>query len=259
MTRILAVDMGNSFTKYALFEDGAIKATWRHPTAETQSTADAILAATDAPVVLSSVVPKVAAQLESICAARGRQLVKIASEHQTTITCPSGELGADLLAGAVAARKLYAPDKDLVVIGLGTASTLVGIRADGRFNGVYITLGLTPTLEEIARRCALVPQFAIEELTSLKPGFNTKDAVLAGAFKFLLGGVKEWILGGKEDMGADCVTVGTGGWSTTVAKHTTVLDHVDPDLVLKGIYFLAEAALNAPAAPTPSATPATSA
>src|SRR5271154_3171155 len=118
MTRILAADMGNTFTKYALVEDGAIKATWRHPTAETATAAEAILAQSDAPVVLSSVVPIAAAEFERICAARGRQLLKIANQNQSIIQTPSGELGADLLAGTVAARKLYAPNSNLIVIGL---------------------------------------------------------------------------------------------------------------------------------------------
>lgn len=239
MRRILAVDMGNTYTKYALFEDGVIKATGRHPTVDTETAAGVLLDQWDVPVVLSAVVPEQAAKLASICAAKGRQLLSVKALAQSEITGTSGELGADLLAAAYAARKLYAPASDLLVIGLGTANTMTKILADGKFAGVHITLGMTPTLEELARRCALVPKFS-EGLDDIKPGFNTEDAVRGGTLLGLVGIVEAWVGRSRKEMAPSTVTVATGGWSTAVAKHTAVFDHVDAELVLKGIYLLAE-------------------
>jgi pantothenate kinase type III len=239
MRRILAVDMGNTFTKYALFEDGAIKATGRHPTADTATAAGPLLDQWDVPVVLSSVVPENADKLASICAAKGRQLMSVKDLTQAVISGTSGELGADLLAAAVAARKLYAPAANLIVVGLGTANTMTRIWADGKFGGVHITLGMTPMLEELARRCALVPQFA-EALDDIKPGFNTEDAVRGGTLLGLVGIVEAWVGRSRKEMAPAVVTVATGGWSAAVSRHTDVLDHVDGELVLKGIDLLAE-------------------
>ncbi len=244
MKRILAVDVGNTFTKYAFMEDGQIKDTRRHPTADMESAAAAIIAACADPIVLSSVVPDATAQLERICAAAGRTLLKLNELKQSIIASPSGELGADLLAAAVAARKLYAPASDLIVIGMGTANTMTAISADGQFKGVHITLGLTPMLEELSRRCALLPKLA-EGLDDIAPGFNTEDAVRGGTLLGQVGIVEAWICRAKQRMAQPCVTVATGGWSAAVAKHTAVFDHVDSDLVLKGIFFLYEAAKTA--------------
>jgi pantothenate kinase type III len=257
MTRILAVDMGNSYTKYALVEDGVIKTNWRHPTSDVSTAADAVLAATDATVVLSSVVPVVAEQLKQLCAARGRQLVEISQASQSTVKSTSGELGADLLAAAVAARKLYAPNSNVIILGLGTAHTMTALKADGSFAGVHIDLGLTPTLEELSRRCGLIPKFAIEDVGSLTPGFNTKDSVLGGVFVSKIGGLKEWISHTRATLNGSCVVVATGGWAMTVAHHVP-LDHLDKELVLKGIYFIYEdmqAKVAPPSAPDPRPVP----
>lgn len=238
--RILAVDVGNSRTKYALCENGNILSRWWHSTVDALAAAATVLDQCDAPVVISSVVPAATTVLEQLCRARQRELTIVTSSNQSVVKQTSGELGSDLLAMVVAARKLYAPDKNLIVIGLGTATTMVRIASDGQFGGVHIILGLTGMLEEIARRCALVPDFSSADLKDIKPGFNTKDAVCGGNLHALIAIVDSWITHARAEGGADTVAVLTGGWSSKVAQFTKLPNLVDDELVLKGIYCLYE-------------------
>lgn len=239
MKRILVIDVGNTFTKYALCEDGAIKAAWRHATADMQTAADPILAQNDAPVVVASVVPAATRILSDQCAGKGRKLHIVSAADQSLIGGSTGELGADLLAAAVAARKIYAPAADLLVVGMGTATTITAIGADGSFKGVQITLGLTPTLETLAARCALLPN-VVEGLSDITLGFDTASAIRNGTLLAQVGAVEAWVGRARAQLGTPATVVATGGWSAAVAQHTKVFDHVDPDLVLKGILLLYE-------------------
>ena len=56
-----------------------------------------------------------------------------------------------------------------------------------------------------------------------------------------LGTVAAWIRLAADELQAKLVTVATGGWAATLARHTQLFDVVDPYLTLKGIYLIAEA------------------
>jgi len=241
MKRVLAIDMGNTSTKYALFEDEVLSASWSHPTGDTATAASPILEQTDAPVALSSVVPQHAAAIQDWCAQHGRKLFSIDSGKQSIISGTEGKLGADLVSAAVAALKLYGNGGAVLVLALGTATTITAVAADGSFRGCQFTLGLGGTLETLAARCALLPGVS-EDLKEVSLGFDTESAMRNGTLLAHVGIVEAWIAKAREQLGTKAAVVVTGGWSGTVAAHTKAFDHVDRDLTLKGIRILAEAA-----------------
>lgn len=241
MSRVLAIDMGNTNTKYGLFEDGELRSTWCHTTAKTSEESANILAQTDAPVAFSSVVPDSAAIIQQWCQSHNRKLLNIDSASQSVISGTGGKLGADLTAAAVAALKLYANGAGALVIGLGTASTITAVSAEGKLLGVQITLGLGPTLETISARCALLPTVS-HELKEISLGLDTETCIRNGTLLAHVGLVEAWIGRARTQLGVPLVTVGTGGWVTTVAAHTKMFDHVDLQLTLKGVNLLAQAA-----------------
>lgn len=237
MKSVLAIDMGNTNTKYGLLEDGQLKAFWSHATADTQTAAASILEQSDAPVALASVVPASSEPIVKWCTAHGRQITCIASEKQSIISGDGGKLGADLLASVVAALKLYGGGADVIVIGLGTATTLTAVSADGKLHGVYVALGLSSTLETLTAKCALLPKLS-DGLKGIDLGLDTESAMRNGTLLGHVGLVEAWVARSKQQIGKPVVTVATGGWSQTVAQHTKVFDHVDQHLTLKGICLL---------------------
>lgn len=239
MKRVLAIDMGNTNTKYALFEGAVLSKSWSHPTSDTATAAAAILEQTDAPVALSSVVPQHAETILEWCKQHGRATLLIDSGKQSIISGTEGKLGGDLLAAAVAALHLYGDGGDVLVLGLGTATTITAIAADGSFRGCQFTLGLGGMLETMAARCALLPGVS-QDLKEVTLGFDTESAMRNGTLLANVGIAEAWIAKAREQLGSEAIVVVTGGWSGGVAAHTKMFNHVDRELTLKGIRILAE-------------------
>jgi len=237
MKTLLAIDIGNTYTKYGLFRASRLRKTWQHETVAIGDQAASILKSQSAAIVVSSVVPGAIATFESICRSQGKKFTLITPSKQTIITCVTDELGADLLAAAVAAHSLFSAGKAILTIGLGTATTLTAVSSDGTFKGCYLTLGLTPTLEALAQRCALLPD-SVPDPNKIGLGFDTASAMGNGALLAQTGTIEAWVRKARCKLKEPAVVVASGGWAEKVATHTKVIDHTDKHLTLKGIYLL---------------------
>jgi len=252
MKEMLVIDVGNSNVKYALFRDGKLTDTWRHPTAQVKESASAILDKTTCPVAISSVVPVADQHLKELLAASGREVISVSAASQKLLTGMAEEMGADRVADAVAAWHLYGKGRTPVaVIGMGTATTMLVISGSGHVKGGWIAPGLSVTLETLHHRTALLPLLKMEGQT-LQLGFDTDTHMRNGVFAGHIGLVREWLaIADRNLFGPTTIFVGTGGASKAVQEHgsigkRTIFDVCDPTLTLKGIYLLATSAKNAP-------------
>ncbi len=246
MTRILAVDAGNTRVKCAVIEDGAVLEQWSFLTKHVRSKARNALLRVDLPVVLASVVPVVTSVVSELCAIKGRELFVITSRNQTLLKA-NDELGADLLAAAAAAHKLHAKGRPIAVIGLGTAITLTAITSDGTFGGALFTLGMKQTRDTLAERCALLEHAAATAPSSVALGHDTPSCMDNGVLLATVGIARAYAEQARRELGSRTLVVATGGDSALVAplanvgRRRKLIDVVDPELTLKGIYLLAGA------------------
>lgn len=67
-----------------------------------------------------------------------------------------GQIGADLVVGAVAALHLHRPP--LIVIDMGTATTISAVDAQGRFAGGAIVPGLRLSMESLSGHTSQLPR-----------------------------------------------------------------------------------------------------
>ncbi len=246
MKEMLVIDVGNSNVKYALFRDGKLTDTWRHPTAQVKESASAILGKTTCPVAISSVVPVADQHLKEVLSACGREVISVSAASQKLLTGMAEEMGADRVADAVAAWHLYGKGRTPVaVIGMGTATTMLVISGSGHVKGGWIAPGLSITLETLHHRTALLPLLKMEGQT-LQLGFDTDTHMRNGVFAGHIGLVREWLAIADRNLFGPTIFVGTGGASKSVQEHGNVFDVCDPTLTLKGIYLLATSAKNAP-------------
>lgn len=244
MKTLLAIDVGNSNVKYGLFRDGKLTDTWRHPTAAVQEQAAAILSLSTAPVAISSVVPSAEKHLRQLLV--GREVISVSEASQKLLTGMSPAMGADRVADAVAAWKIYGKERiPVAVIGLGTATTMLVISGSGHVKGGWIAPGLGVTLETLHHRTALLPLLKMEGQT-LALGHDTDTHMRNGVFTGHIGLVREWLAVAKSNLYGKALTIGTGGWSGSVNEFGDVFDVCDPHLTLKGVYILATAASLAP-------------
>ena len=146
-------------------------------------------------------------------------------------------LGSDLVVDAVAGIHEY--PLPLIIIDMGTATTLSVIDEKKRYRGGVIMTGVAVSTEALAARTAQLPRIAYEPPKSVI-GTNTVDCMKSGvmyANACALDGMVERL---EEELGSRCTVVATGGLAgviTPLCRRDMILDD---DLLLKGLCLIHE-------------------
>jgi len=251
---LLAVDVGNTNVTLGVFENSALRATWRFSTdvgklADEYGVLMASLVAHEGidiaeidDAVIGSVVPDLDPVFEEVCARyfEVRPLV-VATGVRTGLRIvydTPRDVGVDRVADAVAAIQLYGPPP-MVIVDLGTGTVFDGISKEGDYVGGAIAPGLGIAAEALFQRAAKLHRV---ELTRPKSaiGGNTVAAIQSGiVFGYV--GLVEGIVGRfKEELGPGTKVIGTGGYADLIARETDVIDTVNVDLTLEGLRIIYE-------------------
>ncbi len=251
---LLAIDVGNSNVTLGVFENGALRATWRFSTdvgklADEYGVLMTSLVAHEGiditeidHAVMGSVVPDLDPVFEKVCVRYFdvRPLV-LATGVRTGLRIvydSPRDVGVDRVADAVAAIHLYGPPP-MVIVDLGTGTVFDGISKEGDYVGGAIAPGLGIAAEALFQRAAKLHRV---ELTRPKSaiGGNTVAAIQSGiVFGYV--GLVEGIVGRfKEELGPGTKVIGTGGYADLIARETDVIDTVNVDLTLEGLRLIYE-------------------
>ncbi len=146
------------------------------------------------------------------------------------------EVGTDRIANAIAATTLY-PNKNIVVVDFGTATTFDVITKNKEYLGGAILPGLKISMEALESKTAKLPSVEIET-PQKATGRNTRESIQSGLYFSQVGAVKELIyrISQEEFSGEKPLTIGTGGFVNMFIKEK-LFDIIITELVLKGIYF----------------------
>ncbi len=243
MSTILVVDAGNTRVKCALVDEGVVLEQWGFLTKAVKRKIGPALRRVDMPIALASVVPTVTDAVTAWCRSHGRSLFVIKSSEQSLVRGPD-ELGADLVAQAAAALTLYGQGKPVAILGMGTAITLTTISGDGKFQGAWFTLGLKPSRDTLAERCALLHVVGDTLPTSISIGNDTPTCVNNGVLLATVGCARAYAEEAVRLLGKGTRVIATGGDCATVVPLANLgrkrkrIHAVDGELTLKGIYLL---------------------
>jgi type III pantothenate kinase len=147
------------------------------------------------------------------------------------------DVGADRVADAVAAVRLYGPP--LIVVDLGTATVFDAINADGDYLGGALAPGLGIASEALFSRAAKLYRVELSRPAS-SIGRNTVSAMQSGILFGYVGLVEGIVARMKEELGAGTKVIGTGGYAGIIARETDCIDKVDADLTLTGLRLILE-------------------
>ncbi len=244
MKTLLAVDVGNSNVKFGFFKNGRLTRTWRFPTTDVAQAGEQVLsqiAGIEAPVVVSSVVPEATGILYGLGHIFERHVKHVTAKGQTILSGMAEDMGSDRVAEAVAAWKMHGHSRRaVIVLGFGTANTLLALSAKGHVVGGWIAPGMSVTLEVLHQRCKLLPLLKMERAGG-ELGDDTDTHMRNGVFLGHLGLAKQWIATAASQLRSrKPLVVATGGGASALQSFESVFDIVDPDLTLKGIYLLAQ-------------------
>ena len=246
---LLVIDVGNTETKLGAFDpSGALAGTWRITTAP-RRTADeygilfsSFFSAANFPIkdvtaiVVASVVPIVDRPLSEGCEKYfGVQPLAFTAAKQTIMSIRTdrpADVGADLVAAAIAARELVGAPS--IAINFGTATTYGVVDADGAYAGVAIAPGLQVSLDALVGRTAKLPQVALQA-----PGFvigrDTVTSIQAGIVYGAIGAAEAIVARIRAEIGAQARVIASGGLAAVISGETSVIERVEPHLVLYGL------------------------
>ena len=145
------------------------------------------------------------------------------------------QTGADLVVGAVAALREHKPP--MIVIDMGTATTMIVLDETGAFIGGAISPGVKISMDALTDRTALLPGLQLDQ-PKKAIGRNTIDCMRSGIMlgtACMIDGMVERM---EAELGQKTTVVATGGIAKFVLPmcRTNVL--YDKDLLLKGLAIL---------------------
>lgn len=253
---LLAIDMGNTNITLGAFDGEELVFVSRLYTARHKSSDEFAIDFLDIfnlynvkpsdfdGVIFASVVPQLTDHIvNAVKRTIGIEPLIVGPDYNGNIKIdilPISQVGADLIAGVVAAVNKY--PLPCLVADLGTATKILVIDKSGYFKGCVISPGVKISLDALAQGAALLPYVSF---TAPKKaiGENTTECMQSGIVfgtAAMLDGLFERI---KNELGEDEVTVvATGGYSPAIIPSCKTEILYDENLLLDGLKEIYKAA-----------------
>lgn len=145
--------------------------------------------------------------------------------------------GGDLIVGAVAALAEYRPP--MLVIDMGTATTITAIDERGNFVGGSIFPGVKIMAESLSGKTAQLPAISLEA-PKKAIGRNTVDCMRSGLMMGTAAMLDGMIERMEAELGSPVTVIATGGIARFVIPMCRREMIYDKDLLLKGLRILYE-------------------
>ncbi len=246
---LLAIDVGNTNSKFAVFDGDRLVAQWRLRT-EAKRTADEYAAwvtqlmrlqgfdpGSIKGAILASVVPAVNSHIRRLCDVYFHTRLLIVGEPdcklgiEVLIDRPQ-EAGADRLVGVIAGYKKHGGP--LITIDFGSATTFDIVDKNGNFAGGVLAPGVELTIEAFYLLTARLPRIRVEKPAHVI-GKGTVAAMQSGIFWGYVGLIESLITRIRAEYGEPMKVVATGGLAAVFKDEIGLFDAVEPDLMSLGL------------------------
>lgn len=144
------------------------------------------------------------------------------------------QLGCDRFAALIGARHQH-PDRDLLVVNAGTATTVDALTADGQFTGGMILPGLGTMARSLAVNTAQLPPVSEVHLEQTLAD-NTRQAIISGCISAQVGAIARAF---AQHPGPSPLCLLSGGAASFISPHLTLPHALVPNLVLAGLQVVA--------------------
>lgn len=254
MLMLMAIDIGNSNVVVGLHDGLGWKQVWRFPTLTADKSAfgyygqglsshlseAGLRAGAISQVIISSVVPPLSPIFSELCSQLFHfEPIRVGPalypELDLVVAQPS-EIGTDLVANAVGALEIY--NQDCIVVDFGTALTFTTVKHTREVLGVAIAPGLKTAIYSLFQKTAQLPEVPLE-LPATPIGKNTVHAIQSGVLWGYVGLVRHMLEAIRLEAGPQYIAVATGGLSAVLHPLHDIFAHVNPNLTLDGLRFIA--------------------
>ncbi len=248
---ILAVDIGNSNIVLGCFEDEKILFIERLSTNQNQTTLEyTILIKNILELnglshhsfeggIISSVVPSVTHTVQdAMSRLTGKPVMVVGPGIRTGLKIlldNPAQLGSDRVADAVAAIHDY--PCPLIVVDMGTATTISVVDRNKNFLGGMIIPGLRVSLDSLTMRTSQLPKISLDPPKRVI-GSNTIDCMRSGIIYSTASSIDGTIERIEEELGETCTIISTGGLAKTIIPYCKRKILIDDRLLLKGLMII---------------------
>jgi type III pantothenate kinase len=245
---LLVVDIGNSQTVFGVYQNRVLASHFRLSSDKKRSADEwamllvGILSeASFAPenikhTVIGSVVPSLTSVLRQVCEHKFQHTPLVVEPGIKTgmpMLCDNPrEVGADRIVNCVAAYERF--HTGLVVIDMGTATTVDVVSPKGEFLGGAIAPGLGISTEALFNTASKLPRVEIKAPPHAL-GRNTLHSMQSGIVYGYAGLVDGLVRKIAQELSFTPVVMATGGLTPLIAPHSSTVQHTDPFLTLEGL------------------------
>lgn len=189
--------------------------------------------------IIASVVPQVLNSVQTALRKLiGKQALVVGPGLKTGLNIKlenPGQIGADLVATDVAALREHQPP--LVVIDMGTATTMSVLDAEGAHIGGCVCPGVRISLEALTGKTSLLPGIQLDRPRNAV-GRNTIDAMRSGVMLGTASMLDGMIDRFEEELGCRFTVVATGSIAKFIVPLCRNKIVYDKDLIIKGLAAL---------------------
>jgi type III pantothenate kinase len=257
MTKLLAIDIGNTNVTLGLFDYTSGKAAlahhWRIGTHRDQTSDEvsvvlrslfdqagaATREITDG--IVSSVVPPLLPIWERVCSKLFDKVPLVVGPGIKTgmpvrYENPR-EVGADRIVNSVAAFEMFGGP--IVAVDFGTATTFDCVSGQGEYLGGAIFPGIGIAMDALFQRTALLHRVELSRPKTVI-GKTTTASLQSGLLFGYAGMVDTMVTRIRSELGGQARCIATGGLAQRIASETTCIERVEPFLTLEGLRILFE-------------------
>lgn len=248
----LLIDVGNTNTKIGMVYRGVIRESFVFPTLSRETIDTLGMKMLDlfnfmkfSPLDIDTwVVCSVVPQIDPLIKRAGERYSKcpvyfVPTDISLAINnryAKPGEVGADRLVTAYAARESYS-SQGLIVIDFGTATTLEIVQ-DRDYLGGLICPGVLSSLGALGGETAKLPRIGLElDTTEIQIGISTAKSMNHGFIFGFAAMVEGLCTELSRKLSGEVTVVATGGYSHKIKPVCKSLQEVHEDLLLKGLYL----------------------
>ena len=246
---LLAIDVGNTNTVFALHDGGDWIHSWRSATDSTKTADDhaswlwrlADMHGVDMSRVKGCVISTVVPQAQFNFRNLSRRYLNIEPMFIGDPDLITGvairvrhpeQVGADRIASALGAHVKY--PGPLIVIDSGTATTLDVVGSDGGFEGGIISPGIYLSMRALHEAAAQLPRIAIQKPAQVI-GTDTVSAMQSGVFLGYIELIDGLVRRVKAEYGKPMTVIATGGVASLFEGASETIDFYDQDVLIRGL------------------------
>ena len=190
-------------------------------------------------VIIASVVPQVLNSMQTaVKKLTGKNSLVVGPGLKTGLSIkvenPS-QTGADLVVGAVAALREHKPP--MIIVDMGTATTITVVDKSGAFIGGCICPGVKISLDALTERTALLPGLQLDQ-PKQAIGRNTIDCMRSGIMMGIAAMIDGMVERREAELGDKTTVIATGGFARFVTPMCKTPIIYDKDLLVKGLAVL---------------------